>query len=395
MNKKKFYPDKENQYIPYSNFEVFQNDFKKGIVKPTEISGQMMNNQILDNIVRDNTTYKIGEFYVQSNCKNDCNENKLEERFLTTLSTLLNKYSSVCLAENKVMYLNGILTAEETKMLNDEAEKILGQYAGKRRLVVPVRQTNVGHMYNTQKGIIEFPTARKATILAFEPKPQVEGSANESDFILYDDFVEETIPCDGPDCDDSKELKSLKTNRKYEKKSSGNGLYLGTSVGKNNSLDLIVPNAALGLNLGKFSIGINGGYATGDSKKNTFYPGVNGGYTSVDSTRNTELKQLGIEASIALFDGKIKPYMGFQNNFVSEKNAGIVEQFVVDGAGNGRYSRANLQESTNSYNYLTLTPGIGFKVTKNIDAFVQAKYNQNAKEFQEYNAGLRFNIGKR
>ncbi|HEY9702194.1 MAG TPA: hypothetical protein V6C58_07095, partial [Allocoleopsis sp.] len=326
MNKNKLYPDKDNQYVPYSSFDVFKNDFNKGIVKPSEISGQMLNNQILDNIVRDNTSYKIGEFYVQSNCPTGCNSNKLEDRFLSTLSTLLNKYSSVCLTENKVVSLNGILTAEETQMLNDEAEKILNQYAGKKRLLVPVRQTNVGHMYNTKKGILEMPTARKSLVLAFEPKPQVDGSANESEFITYDDFSEEVVPCEGPDCDDSKELKSLKTNRKDEKKSSGNGLYLGASVGKNNSLDLIVPNAAIGLNLGNFSIGLNGGYATGDSKKNTFYPGVNGGYTSVDSTRNTELKQLGIEASIALFNGKVKPYMGFQNNFVTQKNAGIVEQ---------------------------------------------------------------------
>ncbi|HYD03381.1 MAG TPA: hypothetical protein VEC16_03715 [Alphaproteobacteria bacterium] len=436
--KGKHYPDK---IIPFSNFTAFEqlvmgydqfvktgNGVKKvhvpPSIKPSKIPGQTLDKLTFEDLWAKDGLLKLGEYdpspkpYNNSNipCQSDCDEpltrNPLEQDLLQYFSSLMNKYSAVCVKSSRidtktqkpingiVAPLNGLITAEETHILNEKARKVLKQYPGKYGLVFGVSELNEGYVYSTRDNLGNvvrnlMPAQNVGYIVGILPPQMIEGPKGydffkEKDLIIDGAIEDPIVPCDACGDDDKKAKK---------KSDDQTGVYFGLGIGKNNRWDIIIPNIALGGYVGNFGVGLNAGFAKGKGIETTIFNGPQGGYpnglyTKTDVNNETSLTQFGGELSYRIFDGRLVLYAGAQKNIVNkESTSGIVETRVVDGNNNPNMTRnpmaANTLPADIDADYVTFNLGGGIRVVKNLDIIVQGKFNSG---LNEVSGGVRYSI---
>jgi hypothetical protein len=166
------------------------------------------------------------------------------------------------------------------------------------------------------------------------------------------------------------------------------GLFVGLGADYLKSENKTILQAEIGLEAGKWSLGVKSGYDKYMKSYHDPFPnGQNNGRTDIYKDVTTQVVQIGPELGFDI-SKNVELCLGAQNNIINKYTTGTQEQLNINPeTGENRFLKTDLTPKNEMKNYWTLDPGLKLRI-KWFGVYANVKYDIQNKKFDGYQAGV-------
>jgi hypothetical protein len=156
-----------------------------------------------------------------------------------------------------------------------------------------------------------------------------------------------------------------------------------------------IPQANLGIEIGRFGLGINGGYNEYSNNIHQEFINAQGnGRTDIHQNVNNRVIQYGGQVSFDVTKW-LALNLGLQNNIIKSDTTGTVEQTNINPfTGEERYIKLDMDPTHSSRNNWTINPGVEFKINR-FGIYGGPNIDPHQKKIVGGHAGIRTHFGSK